>query len=564
MRNKLFIAVVAVGVLAVTVPVLVKRAATLVKGKKMPVVAVVEAQSGSAEADIMAEGTIVPSQLANVTVLPTFQAQVTQVYVNNGSRVVKGQVLAELDPLDQQSALGQAVASVESAQAQYSLARIPHRPEEIEQAREAVESAQAKYQMILVPHRPEEIRQMELKLESDRQAVSEATEKLTILRNGNRPQQITEAEEAVKSAQATLDLNTSEYAREKALYAKDLIPRAELEQSQTNLTLAQNALVQAQQNLSLTKEGPRAEEIRIAESTLEQAKLTYNTDQQAYAILKQGSRPEQIKEAAATLHQAQLAYTILLKGSRPELIQEASANLQRMQIEAQHQNRLFQHHLVRAPISGVIVARNVNPGEIASPGAPRSDGNAPLANNPRSLFVIAEDREVEFMASVDQRFYHSLRIGQPATVSIEAFPGRSFSGKIVRMNPLINPDRVGRGGNNNVNPTSPLTFAVWVRVPNPGRLLVPGQVGLISASRQQTGLLIPQSALTSFSLGEGVVYVVEGGSVHARSIQYDGNTDGEIRVLRGLKSGDQVVVSDTSKLADGMQVQVATDGGNAS
>jgi RND family efflux transporter MFP subunit len=559
MRNKLFIAVLLGGILAVALGIVGKQAVTAVQGKKLPVVAVVEAQSGSSESDILAEGTIVPGKLANVSALPTFEAQVVHVYVNNGSHVTQGQVLAELDPLDQQAALSQSLAAVQGAQAQYSLVRIPHRPEEIEQARQAVESAQANYQLVLTPHRPEEIRQMELKLESDQQAISEATERVTILRNGNRPQQVVQAEEAAKSAQANLDLAISDYAREKALYAKDLIPRAELEQSQTALTLAQNALTQAQAGLSLTREGPRAEEIKIAEATLEQAKLTYNTDQQAYAILKQGSRPEQIQEAASALRQAQLAYRILLAGSRPEQIQVAGANLQQLQIAAQHQSRLFQHHLVRSPISGVVVERNINPGEIASPGAPRSDGTAPLVNNTRSLFIIADDRTVEFMASADQRFYHNLHVGQAATVSIEAYPGRSFAGKIVRMNPLINPDRIGRGGNNNTNPTAPLTFAVWVRVPNPKRLLVPGQVGLVSASRQQQGLMIPQSALTSFSLGEGVVYVVRDGVLHTRSIQYDGNTDGDIRVLRGLKAGEKVVISDTSHLTDGMKVQVATD-----
>lgn len=560
MRNRIFLLIAIVCVVGVLQPA-IQQLQKVAEKQQAATVAVVPVRSGATTTEVMAEGTIVPGEVANVSVLPSFEGQVKRIFVTNGSRVTKGQVLAELDPVEQQSQLSQSLALLQGARAQHLLTLRPHRPEEFALAEEAVRSARAQYDLVCNPHRPEEVEQMKLKLQSDQATIAAAEAKLAILRNGSRSQQIADANASVSSAQAKLKLAVSDLDRNKVLFSRDLISRAEFELSETAVTLARNALIQAQESLSLLQEGARQEEIGIAEADLQKAKYALEQDQQAYAVLTQGSRPEEIEKAKSELAQAKLKYEMLLKGSRQEQVQQTAAQLKRAQLQVSHQASIIERRLVRAPISGVVIARNINVGEIASPGAPRSDGSAPLTNNVRSLFILAEDRAVEFMASVDQRFYHRLHVGQEASVGIEAYPGRTFTGKIVRMNPLINPDRIGRGGNNVNNPASPLTFTVWIRLPNPDKLLVSGQIGVVNFRSATGGLLIPQSAVSSFALGEGTVFVVENGIARSRAIQYDGNSDGDLRVLSGLEAGEQVVISNTKNLRDGMRVKsvAATD-----
>ena len=299
------------------------------------------------------------------------------------------------------------------------------------------------------------------------------------------------------------------------------MPEPILEVSQTKVDIDGNDLAQAQQRLSLLQAGARPEEVQKAQAALAASKLGLQSDQQAYALLKIGSRPEVIQQAADDVAQAQIA--------------------------AQHQDLVFARRHVYAPMAGIVVERNVNPGEIASSSAGHLDANAPLGTPAKGMFVIAADDSVEFMASVDQRFYRSVRPGQPASVSIEVYPGRAFAGRISRLKPLINPQLGMHNG------ALPLTFAMWVRVPNPDHALIFGQTGLITVNSKQSGLVVPQAALNSFTLGKGVVYTVADGVVHARPVRYDGTSDGTVRILSGLRLGDKVVVSDTSKLVGGQK-----------
>ena len=503
MQNKhIVLTAAAVAAVGVGATYAVKSGVHTAAAAKAPTVAVADVQPGHTSASVMAEGSIVPSNFANVSVLPKYSAQVTGVYVNIGTRVQKGQLLADLDPIEQQA--------------------------DMQQSKVAQQSARAKYNLALHPHQPQEMRQMQLKLSQDKESIAAAQASLTMLQKGNPQQDIDAAAEAVKSAQSRLALDTSDLHRSQVLFSKDLIAKAELEVAQTKVDIDGNDLAQAQQRLSLLQAGARPEEVQKARAALAAARLGMQSDEQAYTLLKMGSRPEVIQQAADDVAQAQIA--------------------------AQHQNLVFARRHVYAPMAGIVVERNVNLGEIASASAGHLDANAPLGTPAKGMFVIAADNSVEFMASVDQRFYRSVRPGQPASVSIEAYPGRSFAGKISRMKPLINPQMGGRNG------ALPLTFAMWVRVPNPDRALVFGQTGLITVNSKQAGLVVPQAALNSFTLGKGVVYTVSGGVVHARPVRYDGTSDGTVRILSGLRLGDKVVVSDTSKLVGGQKVRtVAAD-----
>jgi multidrug efflux pump subunit AcrA (membrane-fusion protein) len=517
LKNRFLIVLIVVDLLAVVLFVVAWKASNASgrrsDGEVVPVVAVVEARpAAAAPEEATMEGVVVPGSVANVSALPSVEARVARVLVDAGARVRRGQVLAELDPTRQQESVERARAAVREAEARYELARRD-------------------------PTLPEQLRQRQVGLERRAQEVREAAARLEALRAGAPSLEVAVAEEVVKAARARLELAASRHQDNKALYAKDLIARADVEESLTQWIVAESALAQARDKLALLKQGAPPPDLHVAEARLLQARLAQEADQHALARLRRGPRPEAIEAAAADLRQKRIR------------LREEVARLQQYRL--------------RAPISGVVIARNINPGEVAARGAPRAEGEEPLANNPRSLFIIGDDTTVEFKAAADQKLYHGLRPGQPVTVESRALPGRTFPGKIARKTPRMGSEPAAGDQDGSTGSAGSSTFAVWSRVYNPNRLLVPGQVGVMrvrgaGAPVDPAALLLPRSALKTYSAGEGVVFVERNGTVRTRAIRFADGGAGTLRVLSGLSAGERVVVSDKSLLAENMSVQAVT------
>ncbi len=468
-----------------------------------PQVVEVKARDGATSSTIVAEGSIIPQSIIDVGLEPGIEGVVSHLFVDVGQHVTHGQVLAEVSSDVEQQHVVQADSSVSSALSHYNL--------------------------VLHPFRPEEIAQMQLKVEGDKDSCSEEQDRLSVLQQGNRPEEIAQAQSNADSAKARLTLAQSSSAQDQQLYAGELISRSDLDANQTALTVAQDEYDNAQQALTLAQTGPRPEEVAEQKTAVQRAKTVLASDIEQYKIMTAGPRSDELREAAATLTSAQ-----------------SNAN---------EQNLIYSHRYVRAPISGVVTARNMDVGEMASSDMSHTSGVEPLVSNRSSMFAIRSDAGVQFIANIDQLFYNEVGVGQHAAVSVESLPGRSFDGVITKVTPMINSD-LGqrRGSTSSVNPLTPFTFNVWVRVNGAKDLLVPGQVGQIQLQRVSHGLLVPEAAITSFSLGSGTVYVEKDGIVKVRSVRYDETTDGQMRVLSGLSAGDNVVVSQTSALHDGMRV----------
>ncbi len=482
----------------------VRQAPTFVTASgKTAEVQVVTAQQGDTTESVVAEGSVMPGNVVNVTLQPDFGGMAIKVPVEVGQKVHKGEILAELSPELETNKLAEAASGVDYMRSQYKLALHPHFPEEIQKAR--------------------------LQIDADEQLVKEARAKLALLVAGNRPEQIDQARTEVQIAQTRYDSAKQNANRMKSLYDQELIPRATLEQANADLDVADNMLTQKKDGLKILQLGARNEEVEAQRATLEHAKVGLQRDERELEVMLQGSHPEQVEMNAAALAQAQA-----------KLSQEHMA---------------LEHRFVRAPADGVIIERNINPGEFAIPESARSNALAPITNNLKSLFLIADNSSVEFLADVDQAYFSKVTVGQQVKVGVEAFPGKQFTGKVIRYQPAISPTQ----GNYNAvtgKAATPLTFPVWIRVQNPDAQLVAGQTGLATMAHPMHGLLIPQAAVNVFTLGEGTVFVVRNGCVRSRSVRFDASSGGKVKILSGLKDGDEVVVSDWTRLTDGAPVRV--------
>lgn len=158
---------------------------------------------------------------------------------------------------------------------------------------------------------------------------------------------------------------------------------------------------------------------------------------------------------------------------------------------------------------------------------------------------------LKLQAAVPERYLGEVKVGQPVSVGVEAYPRERFAGTITRVNPTV--DRASR------------TFQIECAVPNPYKRLA---AGCFAKAEVQTRLdpdavLVPEEALVQFA-GVTKVFVIRDGkavavAVRAGDVRVDAapGRKGVLVELSGtIKAGDQVAVTGQSKLTDGAAVRV--------
>jgi membrane fusion protein (multidrug efflux system) len=184
-----------------------------------------------------------------------------------------------------------------------------------------------------------------------------------------------------------------------------------------------------------------------------------------------------------------------------------------------------------APSSGVVLTRNVQPGQVVAAGTP-------------ALIIGEADEGFVFRVPIIDRDASKLRIGMAADIRIESLEGAPITATISEIDGRAN-EATG-------------AFTVPFRLANRPRIRS-GQIGTatIKLPASESGALqIPASALFGVRTGEGLVYVVDGKSrVETRNVSVDRLTDGFVIVTGGIKPGDVIVTSGGEKLRTGSKVR---------
>src|SRR6516162_11278619 len=131
--------------------------------------------------------------------------------------------------------------------------------------------------------------------------------------------------------------------------------------------------------------------------------------------------------------------------------------------------------VLRAPIDGTIIKRDVNPGQTVA-----------VTLEAKTLFTIANDlHEMEVHGKIDEADVGELKVGQAAQFTVDAYPERTFSGQVLQIRKF--PEVV-----QNV-----VTYTAIISAPNPDLLLLPGMTAQLRIVVSDTGhiLKIPSQAL---------------------------------------------------------------------
>jgi RND family efflux transporter MFP subunit len=209
----------------------------------------------------------------------------------------------------------------------------------------------------------------------------------------------------------------------------------------------------------------------------------------------------------------------------------AQAQLAAARAQLASAEKTLQKTEVRAPFTGIVSDRQVNAGDVVAPGA--------------ALFTVVEPSSMRLEASVPAEQLSAVRVGVPVLFTVNGYPGRTFQGRITRVNPIA--DRATR------------QVRIIASIPNAGSTLVGGLFaeGRV-ASESREAAILPSSAIDERGIAPTAVRM-KNGKVEKVTLQLGLRDPGTetVEVTSGLAPGDTVLLGTAAGLSPGTPVRVS-------
>jgi multidrug efflux system membrane fusion protein len=197
---------------------------------------------------------------------------------------------------------------------------------------------------------------------------------------------------------------------------------------------------------------------------------------------------------------------------------------------------------VRAPFDGELGVRHVEVGQFLTAGT--------------QIVSLTDLSELYANFTVTEKGSAQLKVGQTVRVGVDAYPGRTFEGKITAIEPQISTDT--------------RNIRVQATIANPDRILKPGMFATTTVvlPDKPAVVTVPETAVDYTLYGDSVFLITEKKEddgktslTAVRTFVRTGNrVNGRAEILSGLKAGDRVVAVGQLKLQSGAAVAISTDG----
>lgn len=525
------------------------------------VVTVARASLGPISETATYTGTVQASDTVNV--VPQISGQIAKLNVGVGSVVKAGEVIAELDKSTLEDQVAQAQAGVDAARVKLAQIEAGGRPEAVAQAQANLDAAQARLNAILAGSRPETIAQAKANLDA-------AKAKLALIQAGPRPENVAEAKANLDAAQAKLqqllDGPTPDQIAAATLQvqqAKDALtavqankdgqcnprnPTYLCEAAQSQAMAAETAVNVAEQNLKTLTDPPSKDAVNQAKAAVDAAEQAYKLAQapytssdlaQAQAAVETATEQyrlalapytsNDVAQARAAVDAARAALQLAKSPYTQYDVQAAQVALKQAQaVLAVAETNLKEADIV-APFDGVISAKLLSPGALASPQTPIV---TLISTKPQVLFSIEESR------------IGNIKLGQSVNLTSGAFPGKRFPATVTSIYPSADPKTH--------------SFTVVVEPLASADELRAGMfVNLeLTVASSQNAVLVPNTAIVQQG-PQSIVFLVAGGKAHLTPVTVGIANDQNSQITSGVKAGDEVVTSNQANLTDGAPVRVA-------
>ncbi len=203
------------------------------------------------------------------------------------------------------------------------------------------------------------------------------------------------------------------------------------------------------------------------------------------------------------------------------------------QLDAQRTqyDNTMQNTVLRSPIAGVVTARNYDPGDMT--------GALPV------LTVGQIIPSVKLIINVNEADITRIKRGMDVDVTLDAFPGETFQGRITRLAPAVD--------------VNSRTFPAEVTLANPKGSILPGMFARVTINLgNRESVVVPDRAIDKQKGSNNkYVYVYSNGKVSYNRVELGSRLDNGYELLSGINDGDTVVIAGQSRLADGVAVEIS-------
>ena len=259
-----------------------------------------------------------------------------------------------------------------------------------------------------------------------------------------------------------------------------------------------------------------------AKAAVAQAKSRLQTAERDYARYKGLFEEEVISRQE--MDQVENQYEIEKAGLdlAREQIRQAEARLRQLQT-------VREYHNVVSPVEGVIAERFFDPGETIAAGG--------------ELFIISKQERVKIKGTVTESVYPKIRLGQKATVKVDALGDYSKDASVSRISPVL--DEKTRS-------------AVVEVLLESGGMLKPGMFARVDlALGEHEGLGIEREALKQLpGTAEWYCFVVSDGKARQRFVKIGATSGNMVEITEGLEEGEQIISPLVRAILDGVPVEV--------
>jgi len=187
---------------------------------------------------------------------------------------------------------------------------------------------------------------------------------------------------------------------------------------------------------------------------------------------------------------------------------------------------------LKSGTEGIVLERKVEEGEVRSAG--------------EGFFSIGEISPLHVVADVSQEDKDGTFLGQEAEVSFNFLPGKTFSGKVTRIDPGVDIETQ--------------TFKVTISIPNQDKSLSPGSAAFVRFNAKSDSIVIPRHAVIGIPNDPAVYVLDDDNTVDLRKIVLGtALPPGKIEVIEGLREGEKVVTTNIKFLKQGSLVSISDD-----
>ena len=402
-----------------------------------PEVKTATVERGDIAVTIDATGTIKPLNIVEVS--SKASGKILELRVDAGDYVEKDEIIAVIETTYVQISLEQAQADLRSAEARLQQAEIDF---ELQKEQSAIQIRQAEESLIEAQQRLVQLKE-EIRLEKTANArgVMDAENSLNIAKiryklltsDEVREENRRRAKNSLDQEEANLELVTAEHKRNQTLYAKELISQASLESSQAQLKSAQARYQSAVENLKLVEKPATEAELELGAADIKKAE--FNLEVARERVEAEATRDMDIELQQQRIVQAEESLK-LTRANQKQIerkqrdLETARSSVTRNETQLELRQIEYDDTIIKAPIAGTILEKKVEQGQVIT-----SRLSSLASEEGQTLVTMADLDTVYVVTEVDETDIGKVEIGQPVTITVEAYPDTPFRGEVLKIAP---------------------------------------------------------------------------------------------------------------------------------